>query len=584
MANKGEVFFSIIIMLVGLLCSCQADEVDFVPRNHPHELNILIVGNSYSRDAFSYAPMIIEGMCPDVKVNMQILYIGGVALSKHKEYIENKKALFTLDRYNTTLGKWNTKGNIMADSVVSSQNWDCVILQEGGISARDYETVVGNVSTIIDYLRSYQSDICISFMLNPTHPIGSEALGDYTSEEEFKINAGVASRLLSAKVVDYIIPCGTAIQNARHTYLDNLGDYGHLSYEGRHLQEGIPCWTEALTAAQMFVRIFDLEGNGDINQLKITQQWVKEKNIPGRHGKVLEGRDSDYRLAQICAMKAIDSPFSFDHITVAEIFPNIFRPSLFILEAHRGLSHEYPENTILAFEKAGQTDAYVGIETDVRQTSDGVLVCMHDATIDRTTNGTGNVNSLTFDQLQQYTIDGGNGWNEVYRGSLNVPTFLDFLTICRAYDKIPYVELKLHNQEGVNAVVSMLHENGFADGSYVLASSSLDVLKYASTICDAPLEYMNNSLTDESNLAQYAKLRNIVMRPPANKLTLEFMERCKSNGLISECYGIGVGNIEQLSKLKSLDVFGGTCNFWDFSSKTNVAPLYSTRSKVRAYN
>ena len=552
--------FSILVMLTWLLCFCQADIIKAVPANSLHDINILIVGNSYSRDAFSYAPMIIEEMCPDVKVNIQILYIGGVALSKHKQYMENKEALFTLDSYNTTLGKWNSKGNILADSVVSLHNWNCVILQEGSTTSRNYETVIGNINTIKDYLRSYQSDICISFMLNPTHPIGSEALGNYTSEEEFNMIAGVASRLLSTKTVDHVIPCGTAIQNARNTYLDNFGDYGHLSYEGRHLQEGIPCWIEALTASQMLIRILDLEVDGDISQLKITQQWVKEKNIPGRHGKVLEGRTSDYKLAQICAMKAIDSPYSFDHTTVAEIFPNIFKPSLFILEAHRGLSYEYPENTILAFEKAGQSDSYVGIETDVRQTSDGVLVCMHDATIDRTTDGSGNVNSLTFVQLQQYTINGGSGWNEVYRGNLKVPKFSDFLKICRTYDKIPYIELKSLDNDGVKDVISMLHENGFSDGSYVLTSFSLDVLKYASTICDAPLEYMNDNLMEESNITQYAKLRNIVMRPPANKISLEFMERCKANGLISECYGIGLGNYKQVSKLKSLGISGGTCN------------------------
>ena len=58
--------------------------------------------------------------------------------------------------------------------------------------------------------------------------------------------------------------------------------------------------------------------------------------------------------------------------------------------AHRGWSTVYPENTLLAFRKAIEIGVDQ-IETDVRITRDGELVCIHDATVDRTTNGTGKV-------------------------------------------------------------------------------------------------------------------------------------------------------------------------------------------------
>ena len=54
--------------------------------------------------------------------------------------------------------------------------------------------------------------------------------------------------------------------------------------------------------------------------------------------------------------------------------------------AHRGFSGKYPENTMLAFQKAVEIGAD-GIELDVQLTKDGEVVIIHDETIDRTTDG-----------------------------------------------------------------------------------------------------------------------------------------------------------------------------------------------------
>ncbi|MFQ5703756.1 MAG: glycerophosphodiester phosphodiesterase [Gemmatimonadales bacterium] len=68
------------------------------------------------------------------------------------------------------------------------------------------------------------------------------------------------------------------------------------------------------------------------------------------------------------------------------------------LVAHRGASGEYPENTILAFER-GLEHGADAIEFDVRTTGDGVPVVIHDSTVDRTTDGSGAVESLSYEQL-----------------------------------------------------------------------------------------------------------------------------------------------------------------------------------------
>jgi glycerophosphoryl diester phosphodiesterase len=91
--------------------------------------------------------------------------------------------------------------------------------------------------------------------------------------------------------------------------------------------------------------------------------------------------------------------------------------------AHRGASAYAPENTFAAFDRAIalKTD---GIETDVRATKDGVLVLVHDANLDRSTDGEGPVSDLTHAQLQK--IDAGAPYNPRFAGE-RVPTLEAFL-------------------------------------------------------------------------------------------------------------------------------------------------------------
>ena len=69
--------------------------------------------------------------------------------------------------------------------------------------------------------------------------------------------------------------------------------------------------------------------------------------------------------------------------------------------AHRGFSAAFPENTMLAFQEAIEAGAD-GIELDVHLTKDEKIVVIHDETIDRTTNGSGEVRSFTLEELRHF--------------------------------------------------------------------------------------------------------------------------------------------------------------------------------------
>lgn len=82
------------------------------------------------------------------------------------------------------------------------------------------------------------------------------------------------------------------------------------------------------------------------------------------------------------------------------------RPDTPLIIAHRGASQERPENTLSAFRLAIQQGAD-GLEFDVHLSADGVPVIIHDATLERTTNGMGKVAHWEFKQLQE--LDAGDG-------------------------------------------------------------------------------------------------------------------------------------------------------------------------------
>lgn len=91
--------------------------------------------------------------------------------------------------------------------------------------------------------------------------------------------------------------------------------------------------------------------------------------------------------------------------------------------AHRGAMTDRPENTMAAFERAVELGADV-VELDVRMSRDGELFLLHDATLDRTTDGEGRAAELTFDELRR--LDAGSWFGPAYAGE-KIPSLKEAL-------------------------------------------------------------------------------------------------------------------------------------------------------------
>lgn len=106
--------------------------------------------------------------------------------------------------------------------------------------------------------------------------------------------------------------------------------------------------------------------------------------------------------------------------------------------AHRGCSQMYPENTLLAFEKAVEIDGLEGIELDIQFTKDGQLVVCHDERVDRTTDGIGELKQYSLRELRKLKINAGEGRYE------QIPTMEEVFELLEDYEDKKKNRMKLN--------------------------------------------------------------------------------------------------------------------------------------------
>lgn len=135
---------------------------------------------------------------------------------------------------------------------------------------------------------------------------------------------------------------------------------------------------------------------------------------------------------------------------------------------HRGISAYAPENTAPAYALA-TTFGLWGVECDVYQTSDGVWVLLHDPTIDRTSNGSGDITTLTYSELLNYDFGSWKG-NEFK--DTPIMTLDEFMLMCKQSDLHAYIELKGNiSTTNRQSLVELIKKYGMIKNTTILSSS-----------------------------------------------------------------------------------------------------------------
>lgn len=153
-----------------------------------------------------------------------------------------------------------------------------------------------------------------------------------------------------------------------------------------------------------------------------------------------------------------------------------------VVVGHRGAAGSAPENTLPAFDLA-VSQGVDAIETDVYLTKDGVAVAIHDATVDRTTNGHGAVADLSVAEIQ--ALDARHRFRAGYVDA-RVPTLAEVLAWARGRTRV-VVELKgTNNPELVSRTLALLHEHQMID-DVLLISFDHPALRRAAALCPGVL-------------------------------------------------------------------------------------------------
>ena len=147
--------------------------------------------------------------------------------------------------------------------------------------------------------------------------------------------------------------------------------------------------------------------------------------------------------------------------------PNPFRTGHTLVIPHGGGDGKYPEDTLYAYDRSMREGGEV-IDIDVQQSGDGVLVALHDDAVDRTTNGTGRISSMTLAEVQ--LLDAGWGFTagaqHPFRGKgIRVPTVKEVLQ--RFPQKLATLDLKDLSMKVVPAVCALATELKRTNSMYV---------------------------------------------------------------------------------------------------------------------
>jgi len=136
-----------------------------------------------------------------------------------------------------------------------------------------------------------------------------------------------------------------------------------------------------------------------------------------------------------------------------ELLDNFVNKIFYTPIAHRGGSNDAPENTICAFQKAVDKGVKV-IEIDLQFTSDDVPVVIHDDDVDRTTNGKGKVNNLTFEEIKKLSAAAGFDGME----HCTVPSLDETMEFAVKNDVILLLDVKYNSKRIASMVKSILEK------------------------------------------------------------------------------------------------------------------------------
>ncbi len=196
------------------------------------------------------------------------------------------------------------------------------------------------------------------------------------------------------------------------------------------------------------------------------------------------------------ATPTVNSKYSLSALTNKE----------FYLTAHRGLSGIAPENTGAALIEAGKA-GYYAAEFDIVLTKDSKWVLMHDDTVDRMTDGAGEVSSFTYEELLEMRIDSGNGIENY--PDLKIDSLEKALEICEEYSMRAMIEIKGGEPEDMANLLDIIDSANLKNKPLIIDFNSERIEALRAVDGNIELWYLVGKI--ESEDIEFAKVHNTAL-------------------------------------------------------------------------
>ena len=209
-------------------------------------LRILAIGNSFSQDAVEqYLWNLLDAA--GIEAIVANMYIGGCSLEKHWSNAQNNSDSY---EYRKVVGGDRTnKDGTSLSTAIKDERWDFISLQQVSGLSGQYETYKPYLQNMIDYVRSLSTNKHMKLMFHQTWAYSSDSnhadFPKYDKDQMTMYNAIIAASgeaFKEHKALEVLLPAGTAIQNARTSY---LGDT--FNRDGYHLETTYGRYTAACT-------------------------------------------------------------------------------------------------------------------------------------------------------------------------------------------------------------------------------------------------------------------------------------------------------------------------------------------------
>lgn len=263
-------------------------------------ISILFVGNSLTQDAVSYLPYVLKNLYPRLNFKFYMWYNGGYTLAQQYNKFQNNQACEIFSVCENGMSWTNYNNSITMSSILSSYKFDIVSFQEYFNYKHTYtETDLADFNNCLSYIRShYVGNFKVAAFLHA--PLRSSATN------VFNLTKSGNELILKKTDAETLIAPGIAVYRALSTDLDSLGDRGHLSPDGTHTQEGLPCLLQTFVVFRWLMRELSIPISVINCSLRMTTEIYNSINVPGPNlgSGVIQGTDAQNDLAQDVAVLA----------------------------------------------------------------------------------------------------------------------------------------------------------------------------------------------------------------------------------------------------------------------------------------